>query len=295
MNGAVGISRKLGVSKLIIGLTIIAFGTSVPELVISVRAVIDGISGLAIGNVVGSNIANILLVLGLPCTIIGLPLIEKESRKPYLVMLISTIIFISICLFWQLNRISGIILILIFNVVILDNIINSKKTASKNYLSINNIKDGDRTSLSKYIFFILLGFIGLPFGANVFVDNIVLLADRIGVSKAVIGLTIVAIGTSLPELSTMVMAIIRREKEMALGNVIGSNLFNILAIMGISSIFGTINIPPAFFKFDIWVMLFTSLLLIPMLFKSVELNRTWGVLFILIYIVYIVLVINRGS
>jgi len=295
VNGAVGVSRRLGIPKLIVGLTVIAFGTSAPELVISVRAVLEGVSGLAIGNVVGSNIANILLVLGLPAAIMGLPMMKEESRKPYLIMLSSNIVFITICFFWQLNRVSGIILILILLAVILDNVFNSTKSFSNENFSENTGEDDYKNRLSKYVFLVILGIIGLPIGANIFVDNAILIADQLGVSEAVIGLTLVAIGTSLPELSTMIMAIIRRENEMALGNVIGSNLFNLLAIMGIASIFGTITIPPEFFKFDIWFMLFTSLLLIPLVFKSLSLNRIWGFLFILIYMAYIVLVINRGT
>ena len=134
VKGAVGVAERLGVPKLIVGLTIVAFGTSAPELVISVRAVLDGVSGLAIGNVIGSNIANVLLVLGLPAVIFGLPLMECESRRAYIIMLVSTLLFLAICFFWELNRSSGAVLIILFLIVILDSIISTQKPVSYTHL-----------------------------------------------------------------------------------------------------------------------------------------------------------------
>ena len=294
VKGAVGVAERLGVPKLIVGLTIVAFGTSAPELVISVRAVLDGVSGLAIGNVIGSNIANVLLVLGLPAVIFGLPLMECESRRAYIIMLVSTLLFLAICFFWELNRSSGAVLIILFLIVISDSIISTQKHFAKPKLLINDKKVVDRAVLSKQILVLMLGLVGLPLSANLFVDNAIHIANGFGVSEVVIGLTLVAIGTSLPELSTMVMAIIRREKEMALGNIIGSNLFNLLAIIGISSVIGNITIPSELLQFDLWLMAFSAVLLAPMIFKPIKLNRIWGLLFLSIYLAYLILIINRG-
>ena len=294
VKGAVGVAERLGVPKLIVGLTIVAFGTSAPELVISVRAVLDGVSGLAIGNVIGSNIANVLLVLGLPAVIFGLPLMECESRRAYIIMLVSTLLFLAICFFWELNRSSGAVLIILFLIVILDSIISTQKHFAKPKLLINDKKVVDRDVLSKQILVLILGLVGLLLSANLFVDNAIHIANGFGVSEVVVGLTLVAIGTSLPELSTMIMAIIRREKEMALGNIIGSNLFNLLAIIGISSVIGNITIPSELLQFDLWLMAFSAVLLAPMIFKPIKLNRIWGLLFLSIYLAYLILIINRG-
>ncbi|MGB0634744.1 MAG: calcium/sodium antiporter [Paracoccaceae bacterium] len=294
IKGAVGVAERLGIPKLIVGLTIVAFGTSAPELVISIRAVLDGVSGLAIGNVVGSNIANVLLVLGLPAAIFGLPLIERKIRRTYLIMLGSTLLFVCICFFWELNRSSGIILIVLFLIVILDSIISNQKRFAKLKHSINEVEVLDKTILSKQILLLLLGLVGLPLSANIFVDNAINIANGFGVSEVVIGLTMVAIGTSLPELSTMFMAIIRKEKEMALGNIIGSNLFNLLGVIGISSFISNITIPNELLQFDLWLMVCSAFLLAPIIFRPKNLNRIWGLLFIMIYLAYIILVINRG-
>ena len=294
IKGAVGVAERLGIPKLIVGLTIVAFGTSAPELVISIRAVLDGVSGLAIGNVVGSNIANVLLVLGLPAAIFGLPLIEREIRRTYLIMLGSTLLFVCICFFWELNRSSGIVLIVLFLIVISDSIISNQKRFAKPEHSVNEVEVLDKTILSKQILLLLVGLVGLPLSANIFVDNAINIADGFGVSEVVIGLTMVAIGTSLPELATMFMAIIRKEKEMALGNIIGSNLFNLLGIIGISSFISNITIPSELLQFDLWLMVCSAFLLAPMIFRLKNLNRIWGLLFIMMYLAYMILVINRG-
>ena len=294
IKGAVGVAERLGIPKLIVGLTIVAFGTSAPELVISIRAVLDGVSGLAIGNVVGSNIANVLLVLGLPAAIFGLPLIEREIRRTYLIMLGSTLLFVCICFFWELNRSSGIVLIVLFLIVISDSIISNQKRFAKPEHSVNEVEVLDKTILSKQILLLLLGLVGLPLSANIFVDNAINIADGFGVSEVVIGLTMVAIGTSLPELATMFMAIIRKEKEMALGNIIGSNLFNLLGIIGISSFISNITIPSELLQFDLWLMVCSAFLLAPMIFRLKNLNRIWGLLFLSIYLAYLILIINRG-
>ena len=145
------------------------------------------------------------------------------------------------------------------------------------------------------LFLLLFALIILIGAASEMVESSIYIAKKLNIPKAIIGATILAYGTSSPEILVSLQANLNNEASIALGNVIGSNLFNLLAIMGISSIFGTIIIPPEFFKFDIWFMLFTSLLLIPMIFKSIKLSRIWGLLFVLMYISYLILVINRGS
>jgi len=291
LRGAISVSNKLGISKLIIGLTVVAFGTSAPELLISIRAVLDGVSGLAIGNVVGSNIANILLVIGLPASVAGLPLIGTETQKPYLIMIASSILFICVSFLGVINLTSGLILFFGFVFVLTYTVVTASKKKPTPSMKLDETRQDPKTKTITAIFLILLGLVGLPLGTNLFVDSAIAISQDFGVSEALIGLTLVAVGTSLPELATMIVATFRRETDLAI-NVIGSNVFNLLAIMGISSFFGNINIPTEFLTFDLWCMLFSSLLLAPMVFGWFRISRVGGVFLILIYAVYLSFVVS---
>ena len=292
LRGAISVSNKLGISKLIIGLTVVAFGTSAPELLISIRAVLDGVSGLAIGNVVGSNIANILLVIGLPASVAGLPLVGTETQKPYLIMIASSILFISVSFFGVINLTSGLFLFFGFVFVFTYTVVTASKKTLTPSMNIDETRHDPNTKTIIAIFLILLGLVGLPLGTNLFVDSAIAISQGFGVSEALIGLTLVAVGTSLPELATMIVATFRRETDLAIGNIIGSNVFNLLAIMGISSFFGNINVPTEFLKFDLWCMLFSSLLLAPVVFGWFGISRVGGVFLILIYAVYLSFVVS---
>jgi cation:H+ antiporter len=292
LRGAISFSNKLGISKLIIGLTVVAFGTSAPELLISIRAVLDGVSGLAIGNVVGSNIANILLVIGLPASVAGLPLVGTETQKPYLIMIASSILFICISFFGVINLTSGLILFFGFVFVFTYTVVTASKKTLTPSMNIDETRQDPNTKTIIAIFLILLGLVGLPLGTNLFVDSAIAISQGFGVSEALIGLTLVAVGTSLPELATMIVATFRRETDLAIGNIIGSNVFNLLAIMGISSFFGNINVPTEFLTFDLWCMLFSSLLLAPVVFGWFGISQIGGVFLILIYAVYLSFVVS---
>jgi cation:H+ antiporter len=271
VKGAVNLSLRLGIPALVVSLTVVAFGTSAPELLVGVKAILDGAPGLALGNVVGSNTANVLLVLGVPALIAGLKTAEFETRRDYLMMLGGTLLFVALCFTGVLTWWHGIILLVALTVILVTTFMSSRAEPDD--------LEGADPSLPgwRIALYLGLGLVGLPLGADLLVDGAVDIALLFGVSETVIGLTLVAIGTSLPELATTVMAAIRRHAEVALGNVIGSNLFNLLGIMGIAVLVGPVPVDPSFLRFDLWVMLGASLLLIPFVFMRMNITRPWGV------------------
>ena len=216
VRGAVNASLRLGVPALIVSLTIVAFGTSAPELLISIDAVMAGVPGLALGNVVGSNTANILLVLGLPALISRLHTAEFDTRRIYVTMLAITLLFIALCFFAPLVRVHGVVLLAILAGVLWSQA--RAALAARRSAEEGEVEGADASIRGWQIaLYLLLGVIGLPLGAGLFVDSAVEIAEAFGVSDSAIGLTLVALGTSLPELATTVMAAIRRQAEVAAG------------------------------------------------------------------------------
>ncbi|KMW56252.1 K+-dependent Na+/Ca+ exchanger related-protein [Candidatus Rhodobacter oscarellae] len=288
VRGAVNLALRLGISALIVSLTVVSFGTSAPELVISVDAVLSNSPGIALGNVVGSNIANVLLVLGVPALFAGMSFRQTETKRSYLSMLSASVIFITVCFLGPLTLVHGLLLLAVLSLVMVDQFsIAMKQRVTEAPEGADPSMPGWRIAL-----FLALGLVGLPLGAEIFVDSAVSIATRFGVSETVIGLTLVALGTSLPELATTVVAAIRRQAEVALGNVIGSNIFNILAIIGAASLFGSIPVDPHFLSFNLWIMLGASLLLAPFVLMRRDMGRMSGVLFTALYVAYIVWVLS---
>ncbi|GAA0295987.1 calcium/sodium antiporter [Rhodovulum strictum] len=302
VKGAVNLSLRLGVPALIVGLTIVAFGTSAPELLVSIQAVLRDSPGIALGNVVGSNIANVLLVLGLPALIMAIRTDECDTRRTYAMMLGATVFFIAIALTGTITWIHGIALLLALSFVLADAFMTARNhrrangaAAAAAAAAVDNpdeIEGADAgMGWPKIVMFLVLGLIGLPLGADLLVDSSIEIARALNVSETVIGLTLVAIGTSLPELATTVMAALRRQADVALGNVIGSNMFNLLAIVGVASFFGNIPVPAEMLRFDLWVMLAAALLMLPFVFRGWPLTRAWGIVFSVLFVVYIALVV----
>lgn len=294
VKGAVNLSLRLGIPALIVSLTIVAFGTSAPELLISVKSILDGVPGLALGNVVGSNTANILLVLGVPAIISGLHA-ASDTRKTYLVMIAGTLLFIVLAFMGPFTWWHGLILLSLLAYVLFDaaRTARAHRSASNGAEAEEDLEEADPDMPWWRIgVYLLLGLIGLPIGADLLVDSSVAIATAYGVSETVIGLTLVAIGTSLPELATTVMAAIRKHADVALGNVIGSNMFNLLAIIGISSFVGEIPVDPGLLRLDIWVMLAASLVLAPFVFFRWPMGRTVGVVFSALYVGYIAMLLT---
>ncbi|MAM25865.1 MAG: sodium:proton exchanger [Rhodobacteraceae bacterium] len=296
VKGAVNLSLRLGVPALIVSLTIVAFGTSAPELLISIKAVLDNAPGIALGNVVGSNTANILMVLGIPALLATMHTSECNTRKTYNFMLVASVLFIALAFRGVFDWIAGLVLLAGLAYVLSDAFRDAKNHRRANgevtaepaeeIEGLDPDMPGWRIAV-----YLVLGLIGLPMGAGLLVDNATIIATAYGVSDTVIGLTLVAIGTSLPELATTVMAALRRQADVALGNVIGSNMFNLLAIIGIASLVGPIDVDPEFLTFDLWVMLGASLLLLPFVYFRMDITRIWGVVLAGLYGAYMFLIL----
>lgn len=298
VDGASSIAKKLNVSDLVIGLTVVAFGTSTPELFVNVFASIQGNTEIAIGNILGSNIANILLILGISAIIFPLVVqsttVWKEIPFSLLAALVMGILANDMLIdqkgFSELTRGDGLILIGFFIIFMYYIFSITKKSGNKkqedNFKQLSNLKS---------VSFIILGLTGLALGGNWIVNGAVEIAGYFGVSQALIGLTVVAVGTSLPELATSVVAAYKKNTDIAIGNVVGSNIFNIFWVLGISAVIKPLPFQPAS-NADIMMTILASILLFAFLFvgKKQVLQKWQGVIFLLVYAGYTVFLIMRG-
>lgn len=291
VRGAVSLALKLGIPALIVSLTIVAFGTSAPELLVAVQSALEGAPDIAFGNVVGSNTANILLVLGIPALLSGMDPGGDDTRRSYMVMIGVSLLFIAMCFWGTFYILQGFVLLAILAWTIIDAIRDGQKQRALEPVE-EEIEGADiHMSGFRIAGFLAAGLVGLPIGAHLLIVGAVDIAKAWGLSEAVIGLTIVAIGTSLPELATTVMAALKKQADVALGNVIGSNMFNILAIMGVASFFGPLSVPPELLRLDLWVMLASSLLLLPFVFKGLKFTRPVGIAFSALYGFYLFVIV----
>ncbi|WP_281824313.1 calcium/sodium antiporter [Jannaschia rubra] len=281
VKGAVNLALRLGIPALVVSLTVVAFGTSAPELLVSVQAILNGAPGLALGNVVGSNTANVLLVLGIPALIATVHTSGCDTRRDFFYMLGATVLFIGLCLTGELVWWNGLILLVVLGGVLVATFLSSRGEKVE--------VEGAQPGLPgwRVTVYLLIGLIGLPLGANLLVNGATSIARSVGVSETVIGLTLVAVGTSLPELATTVMAAIRRHADVALGNVIGSNLFNLLGIMGVAVLVGPVPVEATFLSKDLWVMLAATLMLVPFVFWGRDITRLWGISLSALYCGYL--------
>lgn len=284
--GASRLARGLGVSALGVGLTVVAFGTSSPELFVTLSAAYDGLDDLAIGNVVGSNICNIALILGLAAMIRPIRINARLIKLDLPLLLMATVWLIIILLDDSVWRWEGALSILGLLAYVAFNVweANREDTPVKEELQMASPRPG--WSLTKDLVFIGLGLVALALGANWFVTGSVTVATLVGLSPAVIGLTIVAVGTSLPELAVTILASRRGKGDIAVGNVIGSNLFNIGAIMGITSAVHPVQRGEILWA-DIGVMLGLTLVLVPMLLLGPRLTRNRGAILLTCYVGYL--------
>ncbi|WP_408635375.1 calcium/sodium antiporter [Pelagovum pacificum] len=297
VKGAVNLALRIGIPALIVSLTIVAFGTSAPELLISVGAILDDVPGIALGNVVGSNTANILLVLGIPALLATMHTASCDSRDSYMQMIAATVLFIVLAFFGPITWWHGIILLIALAGMLTHAGVAAKKHRSASKCAAADAEEEEvegadpNLGWPMILFYLALGLVGLPLGADLLVDGATNIALTFGVSETVIGLTLIAVGTSLPELATTVMAALRRQADVAIGNVIGSNMFNLLGIIGVASLVGPIPVEERFLTIDLWIMLGSSLLLIPFVFFKVDINRLWGVILTALYLAYIYTVV----
>jgi cation:H+ antiporter len=290
VRGAVALSLRLGVPALIVSLTIVAFGTSAPELLIAIEGALANADGIVYGNVVGSNIANILLVLGAPALISRLDARESDCFRNYVLMLAVSGVFIGLCWAGPLGWPQGLLLLAILGYMLGDawRVAQAYRRAGAAEAELAEGVDPEDAGLSgwRITLFILAGMIGLPAGAHMLIDGARGVAETFGVSEAAIGLTLVAVGTSLPELATTVAAAIRKHADVAIGNVIGSNIFNIVAVMGAASLFAPLTAPARFLSVDLWVMLAASVVLFPFVRRMAVMGRRVGVAFLALYVAY---------
>jgi len=283
VRGAVAVASKFGVSPLLIGLTLVGFGTSTPELVTSLQAAWSGFPGIAVGNVVGSNLANILLILGVAAVIAPMSIDPVAFRRDGMALLVATGMAVALILFGTLERWMGGLLVLVLAAYIW--VAYRTDVVSPELVDVD--VDGPLTSSIWTAIALALGGIAVTvLGARLTVDAAVTLALLWGMSETVVGLTVVAIGTSLPELVTSVMAALRRESGLAFGNVVGSNIYNILGIMGVTALVHPIPIPQQIAQFDVWVMVAATLALSVVVVAWRQIGRVTGVVFLGAYAAY---------
>ena len=255
IKGGVSISNKFGISKLEIGLTVVAFGTSLPELLVSLIAVFENSPSLAIGNVVGSNIANVGLVLGISALIFPISINYAPIRRDLFIYLCSCALFILFVFDGRISRFEGGFLFigLLFYLVVCIKNPTDDQSDGENKLEF---------SMFKSAVYVLAGIFALSFGANFFVDGAIYLARFFGISEVVIGMSVVALGTSLPELATSAMAAFKKQSSISVGNIVGSNIFNILSILGITALFRPIDSPTNILNFEMPYMIAYGFVLI---------------------------------
>ncbi|MFC7705679.1 calcium/sodium antiporter [Plastorhodobacter daqingensis] len=291
VRGAVNLSIRLGIPALVVGLTVVAFGTSAPELLVSVKAVLSDAPGIALGNVVGSNTANILLVLGVPALFATITTRGTDTRRSYVMMIGASLLFIGLSWAGPIRTPHALVLLAALAFMLFDAYRGARASApgSDPLDELEGVEMGMRWR--RILLYLAAGLVGLPLGADLLVRGSVSIARDLGISETIIGLTLVAVGTSLPELATTVAAALRREADVALGNVIGSNMFNLLAIIGIAGLVGPLPVDPSFLTLDLWIMLGASLLLAPFVFRGWPINRAWGAGLTALYVGYLALLL----
>jgi cation:H+ antiporter len=286
VRGSVSLARRIGVSPFLIGATVIAFGTSAPELVVSLKAAFDDAMGIALGNIVGSNIANLLLILGMSALIVPVMVNRKAVLRDGLTLVGASLLLTLFVAMGEIARWQGALMFILLAALIVYSYWSERrrKTPSGDLHLREEAEVQDVPhKVSVALLFVLAGLAGVAFGAHLLVEAAVVVARGIGMSEAVIGLTVVAIGSSLPELATSIVAAYRKHADVALGNVIGSGVFNILGILGLVSIIHPIAAPHEIAVLDIWIMLgVTALVLIPVFFGW-RISRTLGGIFVLLY------------
>lgn len=283
-DGAVAIAQRMNVPEIVIGLTIVAMGTSMPEFCVSFAGALKGTADLAVGNVVGSNIFNAMLIVGVAAMVAPMSILKSTVKKDIPFAVFASLILFQLCLNNRITRIEAFVLLIMFAVFMIYTVMGAKNgmpTASEEEAKKNKSK-----GLFKDVLYVVAGLAALIVGSNIFVDNATEIARLLGVSEAVIGLTIVAAGTSLPELATSIVAARKGQSAIAIGNVIGSNVFNILFIIGLTGVITPMQIV-GLTNIDFAVMLGSMLLLWLMSFTKYTLSRWEGAVLAVLYVVYV--------
>ena len=287
VEGAVAIAQRAKLSKMVIGMTVVGFGTSMPELLVSAQSALVGNSGIAIGNVVGSNIANIALILGVSSMIVPIASSRVTLRVDHPFMMLSAVLFVAVAMTGSIERWAGALMVLMLVSFVWYQVVKSRK-AEKRRAKIDELETTPSMALWKALLVVAVSFAAMVFGSDKLVEGASDIAKQLGVSDRIIGLTIVAVGTSLPELFASVMASIKGESDMAIGNIIGSVTFNILSVIGISAIICPIQESNVGFAFDYLAMLVLGVMLWIFLRTHRKLVRWEGLILTLSYVAYLV-------
>jgi cation:H+ antiporter len=290
VRGAVGIAEVLKVSPLFTGLVLVGFGTSMPELVTSLTAALQGSPGIAIGNVVGSNIANSLLILGVTALIVPIPADPQSFRRDAPMLAVATVVCLVVVETGQIGRISGTLFLVLLGAYLAYTYRAENRRPDASALIHQQQGTLLRSAARRGGLSVLLaaaGLVGIIGGARLLVSSSIEIAGALGIPDSVIGLTVVAVGTSLPELATSVVAAIKRQTDIALGNIIGSNIFNILGILGVTVLVKPISIPQGVVVFDAWVLLGVTGLLLYYALTEACLSRSEGAVFLVLYVTYV--------
>ena len=283
VRGSSSIAASLGVKKIVVGLTIVALGTSMPEFVVSFFAAVKKVDDVSVGNIVGSNLANILLVLGLSSVIRPIKVKRRVFILELPVLLLITVMFVLFCMDGALEGYEGALMLIVF-VVYMTFIIANRRVR---YSADIDLVPMEKGHIIRNTFFTVLGLLGLVIGGQLTVRGAIGLARAVGISELVIGLTIVALGTSLPELFTSVVAVIKKEDEISIGNIIGSNLFNTAFVLGIVPMIYSLKIDAHVIRFENILLLCITILFAVFLFIGRSLSRFEGVILLLLYVLFI--------
>jgi cation:H+ antiporter len=285
VKGSSRLARAMGINPVLIGLTIVAFGTSAPELVVSIIAAFKGSNDLIMGNILGSNIANIGLILGISALIypISIKLTLVKVELPFMISISILLLLLSQNLI--IEHFEGAILFILLISMIIYSCYDAFKEPKEIEKEFSELVQVDR-SYHKNILYIVFGVIGLSIGAKLLVDSAISIAQSLGVSQALIGITAVAIGTSLPELTTSVIAALKRESGIIIGNIIGSNIFNI-GILGIISVLKPIEMKQHLLEFEFFIMILFSIILLPIMKTGFKITKTEGLLLLLFYLMFL--------
>jgi len=293
VRGSVAIAQRLKVPPLIVGIVLVGLGTSAPELVTCIEAALKGVPDMAIGNIVGSNIANIFLVVGVGSMFAPIVTPVRAFKRDSLALFMATVIFVSVCFYGSLNMVTGISFLILLAIYITYSCLSEKKWQNAQYdKSIEEVVFTEKKQLKRegLSFNLALTFGGIALtvlGAKLLVANASILAQEFGISDALIGLTIVAIGTSLPELTTAVIAGLRGHSDVALGNIIGSNIYNILGILGSTALIQPLTIPAEIMNFDIYILMGATLMMILVPLRKKCISRGEGFIMMTLYFGYL--------
>lgn len=290
VRGASSIALKAHISPLVVGLTIVAFGTSAPEMFISIQSALAGSPDLTMGNVIGSNICNLALVLGVTAIISPITVNASSIKIDWPMTMGSSLLLYILVREGYVNAHEGVLFLVILVIYTVFIIRRSRKEAREKRKNLN-ITDTVAVNYTKDILFIMIGGVGLYFGSEWFVGGAQTLARHLGVGERVIGITVLALGTSLPELVTAIVASFKKQTDLALGNLMGSNIFNILSILGITSLIKEIHVNDQILNTDMLWMLGITLVLLPMMLYDKVLSRWEGIVLLVVYFIYTFIVI----